>query len=453
MEKLIIFDLDGVLVDSKDIHFKALNQSLNMLNKEFVITEDEHLKIYNGLPTKEKLKILNIKKSLPVDKFKEIEAEKQRITKNLISQIKKDKELIKLLKFIKDKGIRIAVASNSIRDTIITILENLGVLDLVEHIVSNEDVRNPKPHPEMFWSAISYFNTIPSRTVIFEDSIVGKIAAKESGAGLITVENRKDLNIDKIEKAINLLNENQNSILDLKINIVIPMAGEGRRFQEVGYSFPKPLIDVEGKTMIEMVVKNIGIKGNYIFIVKKEHQDQYNLEEFLKTFEPDSKVITVEGKQKGAAHTILQAKELINNEHPLLIFNSDQLIEYDSREFIYDALTRKLDGSILTFNASHPKWSYVKKDEMGYVTEVAEKKVISNEATVGGYLWMKGLDFVKYSEVMIEKDLKVNGEFYVCPVFNEAVIERKKIGVYKVKKMHGLGTPEDLKIYLERKND
>ena len=111
--------------------------------------------------------------------------------------------------------------------------------------------------------------------------------------------------------------------------------------------------------------------------------------------------------------------------------------------------SKNLDGAILTFEAIHPKWSYAKCNKEGFVTEVAEKNPISDIATVGYYYWKKGSDFVKYAEDMIEKDIRVNNEFYVCPVFNQAIEDNKEIRTFDIPKMWGLGTPEDLKYYLE----
>ena len=133
--------------------------------------------------------------------------------------------------------------------------------------------------------------------------------------------------------------------------------------------------------------------------------------------------------------------------------NSDQIVDWNSREFIYSMYSKNADGGIATFKSSHPKWSYAKTDDFNKVIEVAEKKPISNEATVGIYYWKHGSDFIKYAEQMIEKNLRVNNEFYVCPVFNEAINDNKHVYTFPVKKMWGIGTPEDLKEYLGVNND
>jgi len=227
------------------------------------------------------------------------------------------------------------------------------------------------------------------------------------------------------------------------------MAGEGSRFRDAGFTFPKPLIDVNSKPMIQMVIENLNINANFIFIVRKEHQEQYNIKSVLKVLKPGCKIVEVDELTEGAACTVLLAREYIDNSKPLLLANSDQFIEWNSSKTMYNFISKNIDAGILTFDAVHPKWSYAKVDENDIVTEVAEKKVISNHATVGIYYWKKGSDFVKYADQMIEKNIRVNNEFYVCPVFNEAIIDKKIIKIETVKKMWGLGTPEDLNYFVQ----
>ena len=227
------------------------------------------------------------------------------------------------------------------------------------------------------------------------------------------------------------------------------MAGAGSRFKEAGYIFPKPLIEIDNKPMIQWVIESLNLEGNFIFIVQKEHQEKYNINSVLKILKPNCKIIELDHITEGAACTTLLAKNFINNNDPLIIANSDQYIKWDSIKSMYNYNQKKIDGSILTFEAIHPKWSYAKVDENNYVTEVAEKKPISNCATVGVYYWKKGSDYVKYAEQMIAKDIRTNNEFYVCPVFNEAIQDCKKVSTFNIDKMWGLGTPEDLRHYID----
>ena len=230
------------------------------------------------------------------------------------------------------------------------------------------------------------------------------------------------------------------------------MAGEGSRFAKEGYTFPKPLIDVNGKPMIQAVVENINFNANYIFIVRKEHLIKYSgLEKTLNNITNNKcTIVPVDNLTQGAACTALLAKEYINNDVELLIANSDQIIDYNKQNFELLKKMTIVDAIVFCFNAVHPKWSFIKINENSYITEVAEKNPISNIATCGIYWYRKGLDFVKYSEQMIEKNIRVNNEFYIAPVYNELIKDNKKLIPFYVNEMHGIGTPEDLHFYLNK---
>ena len=235
------------------------------------------------------------------------------------------------------------------------------------------------------------------------------------------------------------------------MNVLIPMAGAGSRFEKAGYTFPKPLIEVKGKPMIQVVTENLNIDARHIYVVQKSHYEKYNLKHLLNLISPGCEIVQVEGVTEGAACTTLLAKEFIDNNEPLLIANSDQYIEWESNEFMYSMTADEVDAGILTFTATHPKWSFAKLGSDGFVTEVAEKKPISDIATVGVYYWKHGSDYVKFAEKMIEENDRVNNEFYVCPVFNHAIKDNLKVKTHHVKKMWGIGTPEDLNRFLEEK--
>jgi HAD superfamily hydrolase (TIGR01509 family) len=449
MIKLIIFDLDGVLVEAKNIHFDALNKALG----GYAIDWNEHLSIYDGLKTNQKLEMLHERKGLPKERFKDIWDNKQKYTLEALSQLEPSTQLQVCMSSLVNEGYKIAVCSNSIRKTVLTVLSKLGIIEFMDLIISNEDVKNSKPHPEMYWKAISMMSCLPEETLIVEDSPYGLLAASRAKAHILRVASPKDVTYNNIHKKLTEIKQGyvmkSPAWRDETLNVLIPMAGAGSRFEQAGYTFPKPLIDVKGKPMIQVVVENLNIKANYIFIVQKSHREKYNLDTLLNLITPDCKIVEVEGVTEGAAVTALMAKEYINNDQPLFFANSDQFVEWDSNEFMYKMNETQADGGIVTFRATHPKWSFAKIDENGLVTEVAEKNPISDIATVGYYYWKHGSDFVKYAEQMIEKNIRVNNEFYVCPVFNQAVEDCKQIRTFDVEGMWGLGTPEDLNYYLE----
>lgn len=202
INKAIIFDLDGVLVDSKEIHFNALNLALSDYDKRYIITQEEQEKFYEGLTTRSKLDILNKTKGLPEEAYQSIWENKQLYTSKLFQSIGTDVALIMMLSAIKDRGFKIGVASNSIRDTLDTCLSNLGLLGIVDISLSNEDVTNPKPNPEIYTKTMSLLGSIPETTVIYEDSEIGQAAAIASGAFLIPVYNRNSLDYRLIQKGV-----------------------------------------------------------------------------------------------------------------------------------------------------------------------------------------------------------------------------------------------------------
>jgi HAD superfamily hydrolase (TIGR01509 family) len=450
MIKLIIFDMDGVLVEAKQIHYDTLNEALAEIDPKYVISEAEHLSIYDGLKTTQKLELLTKNKGLHPEFYDSIWYRKQHLTIEAISQLKLDERLIEIFKELRDKGYKLACCSNSIRRSVLVILSKIGLIEYMDLILSNEDVKNSKPHPEMYWKAMSMMGVLPEETLIVEDSPPGLLAASRSRANVLRVDNPKDLVLSKIfSKLEKTDNMNTPKWQGGNLNILIPMAGAGSRFEKAGYTFPKPLIDVNGKPMIQVVIDNLNIEANYIYVVQKEHRAKYNLDTLLNLITPGCKIVEVDGLTEGAACTTLLAKEHIDNDAPLLMANSDQFVEWDSNEFMYKMIEQKLDGGFLTFKATHPKWSFTKIDENGYATELAEKNPISDIAIVGIYYWAKGSEYVKYAEQMIQKNIRTNNEFYVSPVYNEAIQEGKKIKPFHIEKMWGLGTPEDLVHYLE----
>ena len=451
MIKLIIFDLDGVLVDARELHYQALNRALTSIDKKYEIVRDEHLSTYDGLSTTKKLNLLTKNKNLPIDLHDKIWQLKQRMTLKIIDGFSVDNRIKSILRSLKSEGFIIACATNSIRETAKLQLIRKGFFEHIDFMYSNQDVNHPKPNSEIYLRCMIKAGVNPNETLIVEDSHIGRKGAISSGGVLCGVKDTDDVTYEKIKRYID---ESTKEIKPKwqggKMNVLIPMAGRGSRFETQGYTFPKPLIDVNDKPMIQIVTENLNIEAKYIFIVQKKHYEKYNLKHLLGLITKNNcEIVQVDGITEGAACTTLLAKQFIDNDEPLVIANSDQFVEWDSNEFMYSMVADNVDGGIVTFEGTHPKWSFAKLGQDGFVSEVAEKKPISNIATVGIYYWLKGSDYVKYTEQMIEKDIRTNNEFYVCPVFNEAIEDGKKIKVFEIEKMWGLGTPEDLKRYLD----
>ncbi len=236
------------------------------------------------------------------------------------------------------------------------------------------------------------------------------------------------------------------------LNIVIPMAGDGRRFAEAGFAMPKPLVPVHGMPMIELVVRNLAPRQPHriIFICKQSHLREHGLAAVLADVAPSCVVRSLGATSQGAACTVLQAADLIDNADPLLVANCDQFVSCDMSAFV-DGLAR-CDGLIMTMRARDPKWSFAACGPDGLVTRVAEKEVISDTATVGVYGFARGDAFCAAARRMIAAGKRVRGEFYLAPVYNEMIAAGARVGTWSVGSvgagMDGLGTPEDLARFL-----
>ena len=235
------------------------------------------------------------------------------------------------------------------------------------------------------------------------------------------------------------------------MQILIPMSGAGRRFAELGYDNPKPFVEFFGKPMIEHVLENLGVQNIFTLCVLQSHYDANRaLFEKLKKMVYRLNIVLVDGVTQGAAETCLLAKRYIDPESPLLIANCDQMMVWNQRAFEDFLIDNILDGAMFTFDSTSTKNSYVELDSSGYAIRTAEKEVISPYATTGIYVWTKATDFVWAAENMIRKNIRVNNEFYVAPVYNENIAKGHRIGIWTPTEHWPIGTPEDLNIYIEK---
>ena len=312
--KGLIFDLDGVLVNTKKIHYEALNIALLKIGyKE--ISYNDHLNIYDGLPTTRKLEILTKNGSIEKKSYKKIKALKQEATIKLLNKnIKFNNKIYRTFQKL-SKDYKISLATNAVKKTLEICIKKLKLNNFISFAFSNEDVKNNKPHPEVYLKCLINMGLKPSEVLIFEDSHHGVMAAQDSGCLLYTVKNISDINHTNIKLFIknieqkNMNNKIKNYWSDQNLNILIPMAGAGSRFQEAGYIFPKPLIEINNKPMIQIVLESLNVDGNFIFIVQKEHQKKYNINSVLKILKPNCKIIELDQITEGAACTTLLAKK------------------------------------------------------------------------------------------------------------------------------------------------
>ena len=227
-------------------------------------------------------------------------------------------------------------------------------------------------------------------------------------------------------------------------NIVIPMAGRGKRWEKAGYTFPKPLVEIKNVPMIQLVLENLSLEGNYIFICLKEHIEKFALGDLLKNLKPNCNLVSIDGITEGAAISVLHAKKLIDNDNPLIIANCDQWLEWSPSDFVNFIDRKEPDGVIVTYTSIHPKNSFVKLDESGKIIEVEEKKPISDHANAGIFYYKSGKEFVKALESMIEKNIRTNNEFFIAPAFNQLNLKEKNVYPFHVPHVKSMGTPEEL---------
>lgn len=230
-----------------------------------------------------------------------------------------------------------------------------------------------------------------------------------------------------------------------RLNIVIPIAGKAQRFIDAGYTAPKPLILVRDRHMIDWAMSSIKHDdARLIFIVRRDHVNAHSIDRILKSrFGSDTEVVILDKITRGTLETCLLSSEFIDNDDPMIIYTPDV---YFGPQFDPSSIPDDLDGFLLTFKANSPAHSYAKVED-GFVIRTAEKEVISNHAAVGVYYFKRGADFVKYGNRMIRDEVTVNGEFYVCPIYNLLIEHGLKVGCLDTKKMHVLGTPDDLEFF------
>lgn len=231
------------------------------------------------------------------------------------------------------------------------------------------------------------------------------------------------------------------------MDVIIPIAAEHPAFRKAGYEQPKPLVDVNGTEMIRWAtacLNGLVDESSYIFIILQSQIEQYNLDEALfNLYGEEVTIVALNEMTDGAAKTVLAAQNHIGTEELIVIFG-DQYVELSLATVIEETA---IDGLIPVFEASSPKWSYAATAPNGTVTEVAEKEVISSQATAGVYYFRDGTDFIRAARSMIAKDIRTDGLFYVCPVYNELIQMSKQIETIPVEQMETLGTPSAVEAF------
>lgn len=219
-----------------------------------------------------------------------------------------------------------------------------------------------------------------------------------------------------------------------RMNIIIPMGGSSKKTSDTEYM--KGLQEIERKTIMQYVFESLQEveTDRFIVVVKREDASRFHVDNIVHLLHPGAEVVVAEGETMGAVCTCMLAVDLVKMDEPLLITGSDQILTVSPKAVIEDFEQKGYDAGVVVFDDVHPRWSYVRLDENGYVVEAAEKRPISHNATAGFFYFKKAFDFFEMAKRMIFKNASVNGQFFVCPVLNEMILNQQKIGAYHIDK-------------------
>ena len=241
------------------------------------------------------------------------------------------------------------------------------------------------------------------------------------------------------------------------MKVVIPMAGAGSRFAKQGNLTPKPLITVQGKTLIEHAIESFDVDAQFVFVTRRYSDTAHNtqLSNILSKLRPEHKEIQLSQMSQGASDSVLAAECLINNTEPLVVYNCDQIFNWDPKEFITWAKQQDCDGAVVLHKSSDPKHSYAVLNN-NKITRIVEKQAVSHHALVGFHYWKRGSDFVA-SAHKLKAEFRTSGrpECYVSETYNYLIEQGAHIAPYHVAPhvYVPLGTPEDVATYVGAQNE
>ena len=444
--QLIVFDLDGVLVDSRDLHYEALNMAIAQeAGAQYVITRHEHEHVYDGLSTNQKLRLMTLAKELPIELHKPIWARKQALTDQLVAeQLKPTAHVTELLRTLKACGYPVAVASNCIASSVKNILTSIGLLHFVDARYSNEDVPYAKPSPDIYQKACASFGLQPCSVLVVEDSVKGFEAALRAGCHLLKVGGTHDVNCANLFRRLQEV-----EAAPKPITVVIPLAGPSSQAWLDGPETPPCevpvfLTDVRGRSLLEWAVSSIRslrFPMRFIFVVKEEQARVLKLESLCVKaagFEPTT-VVKLRSETLGALKTVLAARNLIPLDAPLLIFDGSHVVQWGSGASVDDMLSTCHDSAVTVFSSNDPRWSYVRTaSNSRTVLELHEKIAVSNLACSGLYFSRRAADFMAAADAVVAKDVRTRGLFFVAPTYNEVIAQGSNVEACSVEQAWSL---------------
>jgi HAD superfamily hydrolase (TIGR01509 family) len=488
--RAVLFDLDGVLLDARAAHAEHFASAVREVAGVRLAPHEEAA--LDGRSTRAKLAALAAQGRLPHRSAAlqdAVAARKQEKTREFLRSVRPFPPHVALLAALKAAGLRVAVVSNAVAETVHAAVAALGVAPLLDAVLSNADAVRPKPAPDLYLAACARLGVPPASALVVEDSAVGRSSALAAGCPLLRVADPLDVTAAAVVEALRAAGARVAAsalLLRLppaearrlaarrggppRVHLVVPMAGAGSRFAEAGFVDPKPFIPVGPRRhpMIRHVLANLLPRAASAeeraadpaghpdvvlhLIAQAAHLARYDLAAVVAALPAPPAawdVRTVPAVTQGAACTVLLAADAIDGDEPLVIANSDQLLEWDAAEFYRAVGNPGWDGVVASFHqpdAADLKWSYAAVDAgTGAVARVAEKEWLGQpHATVGVYGWARGADFVAAARRMVAADERVRGEFYVAPAYNGAIAGGARVRLQPVARMWGVGVPADL---------
>lgn len=458
--RLVVFDLDGVLVESRDLHYEALNRALEEeAGKECVISREEHTHVYDGLSTNQKLKMLEVAKGLPSDLHQNVWDKKQAYTESLVNEMLGPLDhILNTITALKKMSLPVCVASNCIRSSVKTILTQIGLMPYVDVFLSNEDVKNAKPNPDIYEKACSIFGVSPSETLVVEDSTIGFEAASRAGCHMLRVSNPHDVTESSVKSRIQEL-----ECLTEEVTIVLPLAGPYPEIWQAREASEMPLYltDVSGESVLELIGKSLSTRryvANYIFVVKEAVSKAYDVDALCAKavdYAP-LKIVKTKTDTLSSLHTILQIPaEYIPDNVPLLVADGHHIPVWKDGESLDNILGSHSAGALTVVQATNPRFSYVRlsfdkrsKEGPSRVVEVAmEGRPTSDLACSGLYYFKRASDLREAAKTVIGTNQRWLGRFFTAQLYNELVQNGLEVEALQLKNYWSLRTVDEIERY------
>jgi HAD superfamily hydrolase (TIGR01509 family) len=455
--QLVVFDLDGVLVDSRDLHYEALNAAIEAeAGTQYVITRAEHESIYDGLSTNQKLRLMSLTKELPLEAHARIWQRKQELTDVLVrQQLAPVAHVTQLLQQLKRCGYPVAVASNCIRSSVRNILDSIGLLPYIDACFSNEDVAHAKPEPDIYIKACASFGLQPHQALVVEDSTKGFEAALRAGCHLLKVDGTASVTAAAVFRRLQEVDA-----APVPITVVIPLAGNSPQAwldgpESAPAELPLFLTDVRGRPALEWAVRSIKsarFPMRFVFVVKDAQAAALKLESMCVKatgYEPTT-VVRARAETLGALKTVLQARQLLAPGAPLLIFDGSHIVDWRAGGCVDDVLCSRADGAVTVCSSSDPRWSYVRmQSNSNAVLEVHEKIAVSNSACSGLYFWRRAADFLEAADAVVAADTRTRGLFFLAPTFNHTIRGGAAVEAVPIAQTWSLRTASEVSFFAE----